>query len=70
MVDSDHQGKPRVKVETISADDQYCAVLMVKNEDELAYDILQHVVYAGIFNTRRCEVALRLMTVGEFGSPR
>lgn len=38
---------------------------MVKNEDELAMEILEHVMWAGLFNNRRAETALRLTIVGE-----
>lgn len=36
---------------------------MVKNEEDVAMDILEHVVWSGLFNTRRCEIALRLTIV-------
>lgn len=42
---------------------KYCCVLMVKNEEDVAMDILEHVVWSGLFNNRRCEIALRLATV-------
>ncbi|EIW71252.1 hypothetical protein TREMEDRAFT_27203, partial [Tremella mesenterica DSM 1558] len=42
---------------------KYCCVLMVKSEEEFALDILEHVVWSGVFNNRRCEIALRLTTV-------
>lgn len=38
---------------------------MVKDEEDVAMDILEHVITAGLFQNRRCEVALRMMTVGE-----
>ena len=44
---------------------QYCAVLMVKNEEDVAMDILEHVVHAGLFNNRRSEIALRMTTICE-----
>ena len=28
-------------------------------------EILEHVVQAALFNTRRCEVAIRMTTIGE-----
>ncbi|KLT39056.1 TPR-like protein [Cutaneotrichosporon oleaginosum] len=42
---------------------KYCCVLMVKGEEDVAYDILEHVVWSGLFNSRRCEIALRLTIV-------
>lgn len=39
---------------------------MVKSEEDVAYDILEHVVWSGLFNSRRCEIALRLTIVGEW----
>lgn len=42
---------------------KYCCVLMVKNEEDVAMDILEHVVWSGLFNNRRCEIAIRLATV-------
>jgi len=44
---------------------QYCAVLMVKNEEDVAMDILEHVVHAGLFNNRRSEIALRMTIICE-----
>jgi general transcription factor 3C polypeptide 3 (transcription factor C subunit 4) len=38
---------------------------MVKNEDDVAMDILEHVVWSGLFNSRRCEISLRLAIIGE-----
>jgi hypothetical protein len=38
---------------------------MVKHEADVALEILEHVVQASLFNTRRCEVALRMATIGE-----
>jgi general transcription factor 3C polypeptide 3 (transcription factor C subunit 4) len=39
---------------------------MVKNEEEVAMDILEHVIWSGLFNNRRCEVAIRLAIIGEY----
>lgn len=36
---------------------------MVKGEEDVAMDILEHVVWAGLFNNRRCEIALRLTII-------
>jgi general transcription factor 3C polypeptide 3 (transcription factor C subunit 4) len=44
---------------------QYCCVLMVKSEEDVAMDILEHVVWSGLFNNARAEVALRLAIVGK-----
>lgn len=51
---------------------KYCCVLMVRREEEVAMDILEHVVWSGLFHNRRCEIALRLTIIGESGflSPR
>lgn len=38
---------------------------MVKNEEDAAMDILEHVVWAGLFNNVRSEVALRMCIIGE-----
>jgi general transcription factor 3C polypeptide 3 (transcription factor C subunit 4) len=38
---------------------------MVKNEEELATEILEHVLWAGLFFNRRSEVAIRLTIIGE-----
>jgi general transcription factor 3C polypeptide 3 (transcription factor C subunit 4) len=43
---------------------QYCCVLMVKSEEDVAMDVLEHVVWSGLFNNPRAEVALRLAIVG------
>ena len=56
----------KVGCHNVLADRQYCCVLMVKNEDDVAMDILEHVVWSGLFNSRRCEIALRLTIIGEF----
>ena len=37
---------------------------MVKNEEDVAMDILEHVIWSGLFNNRRSEVALRITIVG------
>ncbi|WRT64759.1 uncharacterized protein IL334_001693 [Kwoniella shivajii] len=42
---------------------KYCCVLMVKNEEDIAMDILEHVIWSGLFHNRRCEVALRLTII-------
>ncbi|WVQ98069.1 hypothetical protein IAU59_005191 [Kwoniella sp. CBS 9459] len=42
---------------------KYCCVLMVKNEEDIAMDILEHVVWSGLFHNKRCEVALRLTII-------
>ncbi|WVF69789.1 hypothetical protein IAT40_004568 [Kwoniella sp. CBS 6097] len=42
---------------------KYCSVLMVKNEEDIAMDILEHVVWSGLFHNKRCEVALRLTII-------
>ncbi|WWD21507.1 hypothetical protein CI109_105993 [Kwoniella shandongensis] len=42
---------------------KYCCVLMVKDEADIAMDILEHVVWSGLFHNRRCEVALRLTII-------
>nr|XP_019047149.1 hypothetical protein I302_03756 [Kwoniella bestiolae CBS 10118]OCF26079.1 hypothetical protein I302_03756 [Kwoniella bestiolae CBS 10118] len=42
---------------------KYCCVLMVKNEEDIAMDILEHVIWSGLFHNRRCEVALRLTMI-------
>ncbi|KAK8847416.1 hypothetical protein IAR55_005274 [Kwoniella newhampshirensis] len=42
---------------------KYCCVLMVKDEGDIALDILEHVVWSGLFHNRRCEVALRLTII-------
>ena len=47
------------------ADDQYCCVLMVKNEEELATEILEHVLWAGLFHNHRSELALRLTIISK-----
>jgi general transcription factor 3C polypeptide 3 (transcription factor C subunit 4) len=57
----------KVRLRRDVADSQYCCVLMVKSEEDVAYDILEHVVWSGLFNSRRCEIALRLTIVGEWG---
>lgn len=36
---------------------------MVKGDEDVAMDILEHVVWGGLFNNRRCEVALRLAII-------
>jgi len=38
---------------------------MVKNEADVSMDILDHVVWSGLFYNRRSEIALRLTAVGE-----
>jgi general transcription factor 3C polypeptide 3 (transcription factor C subunit 4) len=38
---------------------------MVKNEEDVAMDILEHVVHAGLFNNRRSEIALRMTIICE-----
>jgi general transcription factor 3C polypeptide 3 (transcription factor C subunit 4) len=50
---------------TVGADPQYCCVLMAKHENEVALEILEHMVYSAIFYNRRCEIALRLALVGK-----
>ncbi|OCF32590.1 hypothetical protein I317_00359 [Kwoniella heveanensis CBS 569] len=42
---------------------KYCCVLMVKNEEDIAMDILEHVVWSGLFHNKRCEVAIRLTII-------
>lgn len=42
---------------------------MVKNEQDLAMDILEHVLFAGLFNNRRSELALRLTVICEDSPP-
>nr|XP_018265461.1 uncharacterized protein I303_01827 [Kwoniella dejecticola CBS 10117]OBR87619.1 hypothetical protein I303_01827 [Kwoniella dejecticola CBS 10117] len=42
---------------------KYCCVLMVKNEEDIAMDILEHVIWSGLFHNRRCEIALRLTII-------
>ena len=42
---------------------------MVKDEEDVAMDILEHVITAGLFQTRRCEVALRMIAIGESDVP-
>ncbi|OCF58798.1 hypothetical protein L486_03288 [Kwoniella mangroviensis CBS 10435] len=42
---------------------KYCCVLMVKSEEDIAMDILEHVIWSGLFHNRRCEVALRLTMI-------
>ncbi|KIY33595.1 general transcription factor 3C polypeptide 3 (transcription factor C subunit 4) [Cryptococcus gattii E566] len=42
---------------------KYCCVLMVRGEEEVAMDILEHVVWSGLFHNRRCEIALRLTII-------
>lgn len=37
---------------------------MVKGEEDVAMDILEHVVWSGLFNNRRSEVALRMTMIG------
>jgi hypothetical protein len=37
---------------------------MVKLEEELAMEILDHVIWAGLFYNRRAELALRLTLIG------
>jgi general transcription factor 3C polypeptide 3 (transcription factor C subunit 4) len=38
---------------------------MVKSEEDVAMDILEHVLWSGLFNNRRCEVALRMTINGQ-----
>ena len=38
---------------------------MVKGEEDVAIDILEHVLWSGLFNNRRSEVALRMTIIGE-----
>jgi len=38
---------------------------MAKHENEVALEILEHMVYSAIFYNRRCEIALRLALVGK-----
>lgn len=38
---------------------------MVKNEEDVAMEILEHVVWAGLFNNARSEVALRMCIIGK-----
>jgi general transcription factor 3C polypeptide 3 (transcription factor C subunit 4) len=47
------------------ADIQYCCVLMAKHENEVALEILEHMVWSAVFYNRRCEIAMRLTLVGE-----
>ncbi|ORX38805.1 hypothetical protein BD324DRAFT_655212, partial [Kockovaella imperatae] len=42
---------------------KYCCVLMVKNEEDVALDILEHVIWSGLFNNRRSEVVLRMTII-------
>ncbi|WWC67957.1 uncharacterized protein I206_101876 [Kwoniella pini CBS 10737] len=42
---------------------KYCCVLMVKSEEDIAMDILEHVIWSGLFHNRRCEIALRLTMI-------
>lgn len=42
---------------------KYCCVLMVKGEEDVVMEILEHVVWAGLFNNRRSEIALRLTII-------
>jgi len=43
---------------------QYCCVLMAKHENEIALEILEHMLFSAIFYSRRCEIALRLTVIG------
>ena len=38
---------------------------MAKGEEDVAIDILEHVIWSGLFNNRRSEVALRMTIIGE-----
>ncbi|KAK4684844.1 general transcription factor 3C polypeptide 3 (transcription factor C subunit 4), partial [Tremellales sp. Uapishka_1] len=49
--------------EWLSLTIKYCCVLMVKSEGEVAMDILEHVVWSGLFFNKRCEIALRLTII-------
>ncbi|ODO08005.1 hypothetical protein I350_03588 [Cryptococcus amylolentus CBS 6273] len=42
---------------------KYCCVLMVRREEDVAMDILEHVVWSGLFHNRRCEIALRMTMI-------
>ncbi len=44
---------------------KYCCVLMVKSEEDVALDILEHVIWSGLFNNRRSELALRMTVIGQ-----
>ena len=46
------------------AECQYCCVLMAKHENEIALEILEHMLFSAIFYSRRCEIALRLTVIG------
>jgi hypothetical protein len=63
MVDSGSKGMFPMRL----ADEKYCCVLMIKNEEDVAIDILEHVVWSNLFNNRRCEVAIRMSIIGRLG---
>ncbi|WVN89418.1 uncharacterized protein L203_104641 [Cryptococcus depauperatus CBS 7841] len=42
---------------------KYCCVLMVRGEEDTAMDILEHVVWSGLFHNRRCEITIRLTII-------
>lgn len=66
MAEPRDQGEPPPCFQS-GSDTQYSCVLMVKSEEDFALDILEHVIWAGLFNNRRSEVALRLTTIGQSG---
>jgi hypothetical protein len=37
---------------------------MAKHENEVALEILEHMMFSAIFYSRRCEIALRLTIIG------
>ena len=41
---------------------------MVKAEEDVAFDILEHVIWSGLFNNRRSEVVLRMTIISESSS--
>lgn len=38
---------------------------MVKNEEDVAMDILEHVIWSALFSNKRSELALRMTIIGE-----
>ncbi|WVQ83249.1 hypothetical protein IAT38_005388 [Cryptococcus sp. DSM 104549] len=43
---------------------KYSSVMTVRGEPEIALDVLEHVVWSGLFHNRRCEIAIRLAIIG------
>jgi hypothetical protein len=38
---------------------------MVKNEEDVAMDILEHVIWSALFSNKRSELALRMTIIGK-----